>query len=94
MPAPRCSSDLRNESLDVHVYHPLNFPACFALDHVADAHRVDGKRFVVRADEKLTAFVELETAIRRSHLIDHTACGLARSFSLGDHPKAQPIPGS
>jgi hypothetical protein len=25
---------------------------------IADAHR-DGKRFVVRADEKLTAFVEL-----------------------------------
>jgi hypothetical protein len=31
---------------------------------VADAHRGDGKRFVVRADEKLTAFVELESAIR------------------------------
>ena len=31
---------------------------------VADAHRVDGKRYVVRADEKLTAFVELEAAIR------------------------------
>jgi len=30
---------------------------------VADAHRSDGKRFVVRADEKLTAFVELESAI-------------------------------
>ena len=30
---------------------------------VADAHRGDGKRFVVRADEKLTAFVELESAI-------------------------------
>jgi len=29
---------------------------------VADAHRGDGKRFVVRADEKLTAFVELEAA--------------------------------
>jgi hypothetical protein len=27
---------------------------------VADAHRGDGKRYVVRADEKLTAFVELE----------------------------------
>jgi len=27
---------------------------------IADAHRDDGKRFVVRADEKLTAFVELE----------------------------------
>jgi hypothetical protein len=25
-----------------------------------DAHRDDGKRFVVRADEKLTAFIELE----------------------------------
>jgi hypothetical protein len=30
---------------------------------VADAHRGDGKRYVVRADEKLTAFVELELAI-------------------------------
>jgi hypothetical protein len=27
---------------------------------VADAHRDDGKRFVVHADEKLTAFIELE----------------------------------
>jgi len=27
-------------------------------------HRDDGKFFVVRADEKLTAFVELESAIR------------------------------
>jgi hypothetical protein len=25
-----------------------------------DAHRDDGKRFIVRADEKLTAFLELE----------------------------------
>jgi hypothetical protein len=32
---------------------------------IADAHRDDGKRFVVRADEKLTAFVGLESAIRR-----------------------------
>ena len=31
---------------------------------IADSHRGDGKRFVVRADEKLTAFVELEAAIR------------------------------
>ena len=31
---------------------------------VSDAHRDDGNRFVVRADEKLTAFVELESAIR------------------------------
>jgi hypothetical protein len=31
---------------------------------VADTHRGDGQRFVVHADEKLTAFVELESAIR------------------------------
>ena len=31
---------------------------------IADAHRGDGKRFVVRADEKLTALAELESAIR------------------------------
>ena len=31
---------------------------------IADAHRGDGKRFVVRADEKLTAFLELESATR------------------------------
>jgi hypothetical protein len=30
---------------------------------IADAHRDNGKRFVVRADEKLTAFLELESAI-------------------------------
>jgi hypothetical protein len=27
---------------------------------IADAHRGDGKRFVMRADEKLSAFLELE----------------------------------
>ena len=31
---------------------------------IADAHRDDGKRFGVHADEKLTAFLELEGAIR------------------------------
>ena len=30
---------------------------------IVDAHRDDGKRFVVRADELLTAFVELQRAI-------------------------------
>ena len=30
---------------------------------IADAQRGDGKRFVVRADEKLTAFVELESQL-------------------------------
>jgi hypothetical protein len=31
---------------------------------VADAHRGDGQRFVVGAEEKLTAFLVLESAIR------------------------------
>jgi len=31
---------------------------------IADAHRGDGKRFVVHADELLTASLELESAIR------------------------------
>jgi hypothetical protein len=33
---------------------------------IVDAHGY-GKRFIVRADEKLTAFLELETAIRARH---------------------------
>jgi hypothetical protein len=32
---------------------------------IVDAHR-DEKRFVVRADEKMTAFLELEAAMRAS----------------------------
>lgn len=34
---------------------------------IADAHRGDGKRYVVRADEKLTALIELESAICTNH---------------------------
>jgi hypothetical protein len=30
---------------------------------IADAHRGDGNRFVVRSDETLTVFLELESAI-------------------------------
>jgi hypothetical protein len=30
---------------------------------IADAHRGDGQRFIARADEKLTAFLELERAV-------------------------------
>jgi hypothetical protein len=41
---------------------------------IAAAHRDDGKRFVARADEKLTAFVELESrfcAANNSSLVAH-----------------------
>ena len=30
---------------------------------IADAHRDEGKRYIVRADEKLRAFMELELAV-------------------------------
>jgi len=33
---------------------------------IVDAYRDDGKRYVVRADEMLTPFMELESAIRRA----------------------------
>jgi hypothetical protein len=36
---------------------------CLIGAHIADAHRDDGKRFIVHADEKLTAFVELERQV-------------------------------
>jgi hypothetical protein len=41
---------------------------------IVDAHRDDGKRFVVRSDEMLTAFLELE---RITHEV-------ARAALLGD----------
>ena len=40
---------------------------------IADARRDDGKRFVVHADEMLTAFMELEAGIRAHGQLDiHT----------------------
>jgi hypothetical protein len=38
---------------------------------IVDGHRDDGQRFVVHADEKLTAFLELESAIRESPSFTH-----------------------
>ncbi len=38
--------------------------SCGRTIWIADAHRGDGKRFVVRADEKLMAFTEVESAMR------------------------------
>jgi hypothetical protein len=45
---------------------------------IADAHRDDGKRFVVHADEKLTAFLELESVLRKS----------AQRQNQSDHPSS------
>ncbi len=40
---------------------------------IVDAHRDNGKRFVGRADEKLTAFLQLEAAIRGRQSIKSSA---------------------
>jgi hypothetical protein len=42
---------------------------------VADAHRDDGKRFIVHADEKLRAFLELESATFNSGSPEGRAAG-------------------
>ena len=42
-----------------------------------DAHRNDRKRFVVHADEKLTALIELESMIRENPIF---ACYLCTSL--------------
>jgi hypothetical protein len=47
---------------------------------ITDAHRGDGKRFVVRADEKLTASTELEAAIR---VYIRIVCREAETILLG-----------
>jgi hypothetical protein len=39
---------------------------CYLWNDIFDAHRDDGKRFVVHADEKLRAFLELESTVQGS----------------------------
>jgi hypothetical protein len=56
---------------------------------VADAHRVDEKRFVVRADEKLTAFLELRIGNPGSRLSFLTRC---RDFFQTRRHKTSPKP--
>ncbi len=46
---------------------------------IADAHRDDGQRFVVRADEKLTAFLELESATRGDLPVSRTRVVLSNT---------------
>ena len=49
---------------------------------IADAHRDDGKRFVVRVDEKLTAFVELERVTRESFRFSRRENVVWREFQI------------
>ena len=52
---------------------------------VADAHRDDGKRYVVHADQKLTAFLELERITHElavSALL-HDDANLSKALQVG-----------
>jgi hypothetical protein len=48
---------------------------------IADAHRHDGKRYVVRADEKLTVFLELESEGERGAAVASSLQQLAADFA-------------
>jgi hypothetical protein len=59
---------------------------------IADAHRDNGKRFIVRADEKLTAFLELERVTGESlrfPMPDNSAQFLHDSAFVGLSPGKQ-----
>ncbi|PYJ93701.1 MAG: hypothetical protein DME54_00965 [Verrucomicrobia bacterium] len=56
-----CLGAANHSRLDVGCVSAVD--SCGRTIFIADAYRDDGKRFVVRADEKLTAFLELELAI-------------------------------
>jgi len=59
---------------------------------IADAHRGDGKRFVVSADERLPAFVEFESAILlRSGLSLQAGQIFLNSIPLTDSSQAEDI---
>ena len=45
---------------------------------IGDGH-LDGKRFVLRADEKLTAFLKLESAVRKNRIDIAVNAGTFRS---------------
>jgi hypothetical protein len=51
---------------------------------IADAHRGDEKRFVVRSEENLTAFLELESAVSHS---DGDGADSAAGVGAADKPE-------
>ena len=55
---------------------------------VADAHRDNGKRFIVTADEKLRAFLELQRVTRANQLRDLVEAAAAVRYAksyFGSH---------
>jgi hypothetical protein len=50
---------------------------------IVDAHRDYGKRVVVRADERLTAFVKLQAAIRVTRAASYSDWSDSRPVKMG-----------
>ena len=61
---------------------------------IADAHRGDGKHFLVQAEEKLTAFVELELAILKDHPTSVIWANQPNTFRLAFPPMFTALPTS
>ena len=61
---------------------------------IADAHRGDGKRFIVRADAELTALLEFETPIQscaRLRLIEWHWLNIARCWTRQSAGKVRAV---
>ncbi len=61
---PSCGPAVNHRNIEAGWSCVLAVAAMGRTIWIADAHCDDGKRYVVRADEKLTAFLELESVIR------------------------------
>ena len=55
---------------------------------IADAHRDDGQRFIVHADEKLSAFLELE---RTTSDENHRNQTIRNGWQVYEAPGVQPV---
>jgi hypothetical protein len=55
---------------------------------IVDAHRDDGKRFIVHADEKLTAFLELELEVRSQSRNRCRSCPADETSNMSSHTDA------
>jgi hypothetical protein len=64
----------------------MNFPSSRRTIWSVDAHR-DGKRFVVRAAEILTAFLELESAIHAALISEFIRGFNVSAFSRNESQK-------
>jgi len=69
--APAIHGCKMNAKADVETEYAARYPSSELHPLAISDFRGDGKRYVVRADEKLTAFLELESAFRKRNYVDN-----------------------